>query len=282
MGASARGRRPGDAARRLRARLRAVLVILLVAAPVLAEDVRVATLPVRSRPPEELAEELRSMAGAEVAIAVVNGSLVVRATPTALARIEKALDALDPPPRPLWIAVDQETGPAMTGRSAEFTVDTRENGVVDTRRTRTLQGGSVSTDQTDAPGATERLRILEGHAAFVRFNRAVPVPSSTPAAVGGTVLEPGKTYVEADLAFAVVPRLRDGRVTLEITAINDTVDNRGAVEKSRARATVSGSLGEWLDVGDAIRSVSTSSGSFSGDQRLSEVGTLRVRVEEAR
>ena len=91
-------------------------MIVFVACPLLAEDLRVATLPVRSRPPEELAEELRSMAGDEAAIAVVNGSLVVRATPTALAKIEKALAALDPPPRPLWIAVDQDTGPAITGR----------------------------------------------------------------------------------------------------------------------------------------------------------------------
>ena len=241
---------------------------------------RVETLPVRSRSPEELVEALRPIAGNDAAISAVDGRLVVRASPAVLAKIEKALESLDPPPRPLWISVDQQTDPSTTGRSAEFTVETRENGAVEQRRTRTLKGGSVSLDPSDAPTSTERLRILEGHPAFVRFNRAVPMPSSrTPSSAGGTVLAPGKQYLDADLAFAVVPRLSEGRVALEITAINDTVDNRGDREASRARVMVSGLLGEWLDVGDAIRSVSTSSGSLSEDQRLSEVGTLRVRIE---
>src|SRR5262245_48131709 len=209
MQAAASATGPRDSMRRLRARFRAALVLVLLASPVIAEDTRVITLPVRSRSPQELAQDLRAIAGNDGTIDAVDGRLVVRASPAALARIQEALDSLDPPPRPLWISVDQETGPSTTGRAAEFTVETRENGIVDMRRTRTLQGGTVSTDRSAAPTATERLRVLEGQPAFVRFNRAVPVPSSTPSAVGGTVLAPGKTYLEADLAFAVVPRLRD-------------------------------------------------------------------------
>lgn len=258
----------------------AFLVLASVVSPVVAEEMRVETLPVRSRSAEELAEALRPIAGNDATIAATDDHLVVRASPATLAKIEKALKSLDPPPRPLWISVDQQTDPSTTGRSAEFTVETRENGVVEQRRTRTLEGGSLSIDPSEAPTSTERLRILEGQPAFVRFNRAVPMPSSrTPSSAAGTVLEPGKQYRDADLAFAVVPRLSDGRVALEITSLNDTVDNRGDLQVARARATVSGPLGDWLDVGDAIRSVSTSSGSLSEDQRVSEVGALRVRIE---
>ena len=266
----------------MKTRLCSVIAVLVLASPLLAEEKRVETLPLRSRSAEELAEALRPIAGGDAAVEAVDGRLVVRASPATLAKIKKALESLDPPPQPLWISVDQQTDPSRTGRSAEFTVETRENGVVEQRRTRTLEGGSVSIDPSDAPTSTERLRILEGHPAYVRFNRAVPLPSGpTPSSAAGTVLVPGKQYREADLAFAVVPRLTDGRVALELTAINDTVDNRGDLEVSRARAKVTGPLGEWLNVGDAIQGVWTSSGSLSEDQRFSEVGTLRVRIEAA-
>lgn len=265
-----------------RAGASALLLLVFLVSPVVAEEMRVETLPVRSRSAEELAEALRPIAGGDATIAAVNGRLVVHASPATLAKIEEALESLDPPPQPLWISVDQQTDPSTRGRSAEFTVETREDGVVEQRRTRTLEGGSVSINPSDGPTATERLHILEGHPAYVRFNRAVPLPSSrTPSSAAGTLLVPGRQYLDADLAFAVVPRLSNGRVALEVMAINDTVDNRGDREASRERATVSGSLGEWLEVGDAIRSIWTSSGTLSEDQRLSEVGTLRVRIEAA-
>lgn len=191
----------------------------------------------------------------------------------------------DPPPRRLWITVNQETSPSTKGRSAEFTVETREDGVVERRRTLTLVGGAASPDRSGTSAtSTERLRVLEGHRAFVHISRAVPLPSTgTVSSAGGTVLASGKTYLDGDLAFSVVPRVTDDQVTLEITATNDMVDNRGALDVERAHITVSGRFGEWLNVGDAIRSASSPpSGILSADQRLSEVGTLLVKIDDAR
>jgi hypothetical protein len=189
------------------------------------------------------------------------------------------------PPRPLWITVNQETSPSITGRSAEFTVETREEGVVDRRMTRTLTGHKASPDRSETSStSTERLTVLEGHRAFVRLTRAVPVPSTGPvSSAGGTVLVAGKNYVEGELAFSVVPRLADDQVTLEITWADDTADNRGVLDVERVPTTVSGRLGEWLKVGEAILSASgPPSGILSADQRLSEVGSLLVRIEDAR
>jgi Bacterial type II/III secretion system short domain len=263
---------------------RAALVVLLLAIPAFADETRVEVLPVRSRPAEDLAKALRPFAGTEGEIVAAGGRLVVRASPAALAEIKRVLEDLDPPPRSLWITVNQETAPSTTGRSVEFTVETNEDGVVERRTTRTLVGGAASADRSETSStSTERLRVLEGHRAFVRMSRAVPAPSSAPvSSAGGTVLASGKTYLDGDLAFSVVPRLTDDQVTLEITAINDTVDNRGALDVQRALSTVSGRLGEWLNVAEAIRASSPSSGILSADQRLSEVGTLLVRIEEAR
>jgi hypothetical protein len=104
-----------------------------------------------------------------------------------------------------------------------------------------IVGGAYGLDGGDQTG---------GHRAFVRMSRAVPVPSSAPvSSAGGTVLASGKTYLDGDLAFSVVPRLADDQVTLEITATNNTVGNRGALDVQRAQNTVSGRLGERLNVG---------------------------------
>jgi Bacterial type II/III secretion system short domain len=263
-----------------------VLAVLLFVFPALAaEETRVEVLAVRSRRAEDLAAAVRPMAGAEGQVVAAEGRLVVRASPAALAEIKRALESLDPPPRPLWITVDQDTGASTTGRSAEFTVETQEDGVVERRTTRTLVGGSVSADPRDTIStSTEPLHVLEGHRAFIRMSRGVPVPSNeSVSSAGGTVLAPGKTYADGDLAFSVVPRLVDDQVTLEITSTDDTVDGRGARDVQRTQSTVSGRLGEWLNVGEAIRSASLpSSGILSADQRLSEVRTLLVKIDDAR
>jgi Bacterial type II/III secretion system short domain len=265
--------------------IRSALIFLLAVVPAFADDTRVEVLPVRSRAAEDLAEALRPLVGTGGEITAAGGRLVVRASPAALAEIKRALESLDPPPRTLWITVNQASNASTTGRAAEFTVETNEGGVVERRATRTLQGGTASPDRSEtSTTSTEPLRILEGHPAFVRMSRAVPVPSTEPvSSAAGTVLAPGKTYLDADLAFSVVARLTGDQVTLEITATNDTVDDRGVLDVQRARSRISGRLGEWLDVGEAIRSASSpSSGVLSVDRRLSEVGTLLVRIDEAR
>src|SRR4029453_7414857 len=104
--------------------------------------------------------------------------LVVRGAPAPLAQVKRALEDLDPPPRSLWITVDQEMNPSITGRSAEFTVESREDGGVEGQRTRTLVGGKARDRAETSSTSTERLRVLEGHRAFVHIGRAVPVPST--------------------------------------------------------------------------------------------------------
>lgn len=250
-----------------------------------ADDRRTELFTMRSRSAEDVAEALRPLAGAEAEVFAAQGRLVVHASPAVILGIRRALEDLDPPARPVWITVSQEQVASTTGRSAEFTVETtREDGVLERRRTRTLAGGTVPADRSEAATvSTEPLRVLEGHAAVVRMTRAVPLPSTGPVtSTQGTTLAPVRTFVDGEIAFGIVPRLADEQVTLEITTPNDTVDNRGDVDVQRETSQVSGRLGQWLEVGEAVRAASAPSGILSTDQRLTELRTLVVKVEEAR
>jgi hypothetical protein len=263
----------------------ALVVLVLLSVSARADDRRTELFKMRSRAAADLVEVLRPLAGSEGEVFASQGRLVVHASPAALQQIRRALEDLDPPPRALWITVSQEQDAATTGRSAEFTVETtREDGVLERRRTRTLAGGTVPADRSEAAtAATEPLRVLEGHAAVVRMTRAVPLPSTGPvSSAQGTIVVPGRSFVDGEIAFGVVPRLADDQVTLEITIPSDTVDNRGDVEVQRGTSKASGRLGQWLGVGEAIRAASLPSGILSTDQRLSELRTLVIKVEDAR
>jgi hypothetical protein len=72
-------------------------------------------------------------------------------------------------------------------------------------------------------------------------------------------------------------------VTLEILTEGECIDARGVVEGTRARTTVSGRLGEWIELGGALR---RRSGADAGSSMqviwFSEDRSIRVLVEEVR
>jgi hypothetical protein len=261
-----------------------VSLALLLVASALADDRRIEVITLRSRPAEEVVEALRPFAGPDGELVVAQGRIVVNASSAALADIRRALEYLDPPPRSLWMTVSQQANASTTGRSAEFTVETkREDGALERRATRTLVGGEAPPERSlPSSTSTEPLRVLEGHQAFVRMTRAVPVPSTEPPSwAQGTVLAPGRTYLDGDVAVSIVARVTDDQVTLDVATTDDTVDNRGGLDIQRVHGTVSGPLGAWLSLGEAIGAPSPASGVLSTDQRLAEVRTLLVRIEDA-
>lgn len=249
----------------------ALIAVLIAALPAVADEAQVETLAVRYRSAEDLALALRPLAGPDGVVTAAAGRLVVRASPAALGEIKRVLDEIDTPPRSLRVTVKQDTDVSTSARSGDVTVET---------------GGSLSGDRSDSSSrGTQWLQVLEGSRAFIRVGRSVPATETQiiPSA-GGMIVAQGAVYLDADLGFYVVPRVAGEQVTLEISTSNDTVDDQGVVDVQRAHTTVSGRLGEWLSVGEAVRTAaSRSSGVLSGRaERFSEVRSILVKVEDAR
>lgn len=86
----------------------------------------------------------------------------------------------------------------------------------------------------------------------------------------------GTEYRDANTGFSVLPRLQGDIVTLDINPQRDSFDDqrRGTVNVQRVTTTVSGRLGEWIDLGGV--------GDSRSDERSALLGRSSGRIEERR
>ena len=91
-----------------------------------------------------------------------------------------------------------------------------------------------------------------------------------------------RNYAQAGSGIAVVPRIAGNTVTLDIAAQQEAFTRGGAIQGERAVSTVSGRLGEWIELGGAS-GVSSRSGSgilSSSERSASANRGIWVKVEE--
>jgi hypothetical protein len=110
----------------------------------------------------------------------------------------------------------------------------------------------------------QTVQVLEGRSAYVQVGQSVPLPERrvTRSVVGGRVVEQvveGTEYRNVDTGFYVTPRVLGERVTLDISSQREALVARrpGAVDVQRATTTVSGRLGEWIEVAGSSEERST-------------------------
>jgi type II secretory pathway component GspD/PulD (secretin) len=147
-----------------------------------------------------------------------------------------------------------------------------------------VRGSAGASRSTSTDDVTQQIRTLEGHPALIRVGRSEPFTSvgvvETPS---GPVVSGGTAYADSGTGFHVVPRLAGGDVLLELWAEN-TRGQGPIVEGQDLRTTVSGPLGQWIDVGGAMRQAETRAREILGSsfRTLSEQRSVRVKVDEAR
>lgn len=177
-----------------------------------------------------------------------------------------------------------EPGAAMSGQSNQLIVRTGPENlaqiraaleaidrparrlVISVRFDNALQSArsGVETDARDQR-AEQRLQVLEGGQAFISTGES-------------------RNFGEAATGFAVVPRISGDQAFLDILAQQENFARGGAIQGQRAASTVSGRLGDWIELGGAAGSDaraqsgirSSRSGTATGDRRI------WVKVEELR
>ena len=262
---------------------RAVLVAALLLAG--ADDTIVKVIPLQHRTADDIVPLVLPLAGPDGTVSGLGTRLVVRARPAALAQIEESLKALDTPARMLWITVRQGLARSGSSRSAEASGSvTIRGGIVETRTSRTVVTGSLGRQSTSDSGTdVQRLQVLEGGRAFIRTGEAVPQPGVV---VSGNppVIVAGTTYTEASVGFYVVPRVAGDQVTLEIETAGDRPNDRGGIDVQRLQTTVSGRLGDWIELGAVVRDRASRTSEPLGvaQQQSVEERSVQVKVEEVR
>lgn len=178
----------------------------------------------------------------------MNNQLFLKASPRNRGEIKRALAAIDTPTRQLIIRVSQSREAESSQRGAEA------SGQVVLGSTNRARGEATVWDNRSGrrENAGQMVRTLEGSQAFIQVGRSLPVPMrQVIIGPGGAIINETTAYQDIGQGFYAVPRLNGDRVTLEISQHADTqgYQGRGSVNTQRLSTTVSGRLGEWMELG---------------------------------
>lgn len=268
-----------------------VLFSLLLSLPLPAvAQQEMEIIPLRHRPVDQVLPILRPLLEPGAVLSGMNNQLILRASRKNREEIKQALAALDTPARSLRILVSQNRDAEMQRSGAEAYGSVGSGNVriiqppsgvasgggrVEIRRNGNVVGGQVvDTRSTRTASAAQSVQVVEGGRAFINVGQSLPLPlRQVVVGPGGAIVTDSVVYRDVGQGFYAEPRVAGDRVTLEISPQFDTPGGAGygSVNTQRLTTTVSGRLGEWIELGG------------SGQQAANrERGTLSVGTSDIR
>jgi len=235
----------------------------------------------RHRSAEALLPQLIPFVEPGGALSGMNDRLFLRASSRNQAAIRTLVAALDTPLRRLMISVRQEGANADEARGAGV------SGRVGVGAGAPRVSGTARLYQSDSRSrrdTIQQVQTIDGGRAAIMVGESFLLPLRqvvlTPA---GVVVS--ESFVQRDLGtgFVAVPRLSGERVTLEISPRDDTPGSLpGSVNVQRLLTTVSGRLGEWLELGGSTGEEEGRAGAIAsyGTHSASRQRRLLLKVEE--
>ncbi len=208
-------------------------------------------LELKHRTAAEVLPALQPLLEPGASLSGMNDQLFLRASARNRADIKQALAVLDVPQRRLLIRVSTDRSTVEQDRAARLALAARIPGEsrVGARIYDSRSAGSAS--------GTQMVQTVDGGRAFIQVGTSVAIPMRhvvlTP---GGAVVSEGVEYRDIAQGFYVEPRVSGNRVTLDISQQMDTPGNRGpgSAHVQRLGTTVSGRLGEWMQLGGSGQS----------------------------
>lgn len=254
-------------------------VLLLLSQAALAQGT-LEVIPLRHRTADQVIPILRPLLEPGGALSGQFNQLIVRTSPSNLAQIRQALEAIDQPQRRLTISVrfDSAEDRARSGIQGDARISTRGSSA----EFRVQDSRSSLDERVD-----QRIQVLDGGRAFIGSGQTQPIRQrqviQTPS---GPVVQDTTVMQGASTGFEVVPRVSGSNVFLEIAPQREQFarGGSGAIQSERIVSTVSGRLGEWIELGGASgSSVRSGSGILSSGERVAtQERRIWVKVEEAR
>jgi type II secretory pathway component GspD/PulD (secretin) len=253
--------------------------ILLASAAVAAwGQAAIEVISLRNRTAEQVIPILQPLLAPGGALTGQYNQLIVRTTPENLAQIRSVLDSIDRPARRLMVLVRYDN--AQDAARSSLQTDAR----ISNRGAAVAIGAAESRSLSDER-VDQRVQVLEGGRAYIGGGESRPLRQrqviQTPT---GTIVQDGAVVQEAATGFEVSPRVSGSNVFLDIYAQQEAFAGRGAIRGQQASSTVSGRLGEWIELG-GVSASSTQSGTGMLSSRGGAVSSERriwVKVEELR
>lgn len=261
--------------------MRFLLAVLLAIAVLPAAAQNLEILPLRHRTVDQVLPVLRPLLEPGGALSGQGNQLFVRTSPANLSQLRSVLEAIDQPARRLMVSVrfDQSDSGTRSGIDGDVRLSTRGES---SARVRIDDSRSASGERVD-----QRIQVLEGGRAFIASAESRPLPQRqvirTP---GGTVVTETAVIQEASTGFEVVPRVSGSTVTLDVAPQRQTFapGGGGVIQSQQVASTVSGRLGEWIELGGVDISGGRQESGVLSSRSAAATGGRRVwiRVEELR
>lgn len=269
-------------------RLITLLFCLLPTLAIAQQEMEI--IPLKNRTVDQVMPVIRPLVEPGGALSGMNNQLILRASRKNRDEIKQALAALDTPARQLVIRVTQNRDAAMNRSGAEafgsvgndhVRVTQSPTGVAAGGGTVVIKQGSsavgaqvVETRSTRTASAAQSVQVVEGGRAFINVGQSIPLPmQQVVLGPGGAIVTNTTVYRDIGQGFYAEPRLAGDRVMLEISPQFDTPGNAGygSVNTQRVSTSISGRLGEWIELGGSGQQA-------AGSQRGNlSVGTSDIR-----
>ena len=234
-----------------------LLALMLLASA--AQAASITTIQLNNRPAAEVIPIVKPMLGAGEVITGSGYKLFLRASPQSLEQVREIIDALDTAAKMLQVSVFQGSEQELENRSVSGNLQI-DNGSTSVgigigNSNKNQSAGSISynsgnvsgdinassTHQHQSSNPVHQLRVSEGTEGFIQTGKQIPYLT------GYRSTE----YKDVTTGFYVLPRVRGGMVTLQISPFKNslTQTGRGSIETQSARTTITGRIGEWLPLG---------------------------------
>ena len=242
-------------------RLLAILLLCL-SCTAFAQSLEVLTL--KHRPVDEVLPVLLPLVEKGGALSGADGKLFLKASAGNRAQIKKALAALDMERRRLMISVMQDRegrhDPAVRALAGNPEGLSRGGdtapGSEARRRDEAARSRSYGTHRQADEGVAQRVQVLEGGSAFLRVGLSLPMPlQSVSAGPQGVTVSESVVIRDLGSGFYARPTLQGERFTVDIAPQKESLSPAapGAIASERLKTSVSGRLGEWVELGGVDR-----------------------------
>lgn len=253
------------------------LLGILFSASLWAQQLEVIEL--RSKSADEVLPVLLPLVEPGGTLTGLNNQLFLKASPRNRADIKRALAAIDRPSRRLIIRISQNRQAEDSARGAEV------GGQVVLGSTRRGDADARTWDTKSVRGerAGQMVQTVDGGQAFIQIGRSLPVPMRQVAiGPGGAIINETVVYRDIGSGFYATPHLNGKRVTLDISQQASHRGAYGSIDGQALATTVSGRLGEWIELGGSGRQATGNQGGAltlsTGDARDNR--SIWLMVEE--
>ena len=211
----------------------------------------------RSKSVDEVLPALLPLVEAGGTLTGMNNQLFLKASPRNRADIKRALAAIDTPARRLIIRVAQNRQAEDNSRGAEAGGTL----VLGSTRRSNVDARVWDTKSVRGESAAQMVQTVDGGRAFIEVGRSLPVPMRQMViGPGGAVINESVVYQDIGRGFYAVPHVNGSRVRLDISQQAASQGGYGSIDSQRLSTTISGRLGEWIELGGSGRQASGNQG----------------------